>query len=112
VKEAQKYKDKLRFVHIKDCDAKVLEQVRRNNWTFEDAIDHKVFTIIGQGDVDFPAFFRTLLKNGYSGWMVVEQDVTFGATPTPPAENVAASLKYLRRAVADLNGADPLPDRN
>ena len=53
VREAEKYKSKLRFVHIKDCNAKVLEEARRNQWTFEEAIEHKVFTIIGQGDIDF-----------------------------------------------------------
>ena len=102
VKEAEKYKDKLRFVHIKDCDTKVLEKARRNKWTFEEAIEHKVFTVIGQGDIDFPAFFRTLVKNGYSGWSVVEQDVKFGATPIPPAQSIAASLRYLRGVVKDL----------
>jgi inosose dehydratase len=102
VKEAEKYKDKLRFVHIKDCDTKVLEEARRNKWTFEEAIEHKVFTIIGKGDIDFPAFFRTLVKNGYSGWSVVEQDVKFGATPIPPAQSIAASLQYLQGVVRDL----------
>ena len=105
VKEAEKYKSKLRFVHIKDCNTKVLEEARRNEWTFEKAIEHKVFAVIGQGNIDFPAFFRTLVKNGYSGWSVVEQDVTFGATPIPPAQNVAASLKYLRGVVNDLGVA-------
>ena len=105
VKEAEKYKSKLRFVHIKDCNVKVLEEARRNKWTFEEAIEHKVFTIIGKGDIDFPAFFRTLVKNNYSGWMVVEQDVKFGATPVPPAESIAASLKYLRGVVKDLGAA-------
>ena len=105
VKEAEKYKSKLRFVHIKDCNVKVLEEARRNKWTFEEAIEHKVFTIIGKGDIDFPAFFRTLVKNNYSGWMVVEQDVKFGATPIPPAESIAASLKYLRGVVNDLGAA-------
>jgi inosose dehydratase len=105
VKEAEKYKDKLRFVHIKDCDVKVLEQARKNKWTFEEAIEHKVFTVIGQGNIDFPAFFRTLVKNGYSGWSVVEQDVKFGATPIPPAQSIAASLKYLNGVVKDLGSA-------
>jgi inosose dehydratase len=89
-------------VHIKDCDTKVLDEARRNKWTFEEAIEHKVFTIIGRGNIDFPAFFRTLLKNGYSGWSVVEQDVKFGATPVPPAESIAASLNYLRTVVDNL----------
>jgi inosose dehydratase len=103
VKEAEKYKDKLRFVHIKDCNAKVLAEARRNKWTFEEAIEHKVFTVIGQGDIDFAALFRTLVKNGYSGWSVVEQDVKFGDTSIRPAESVAASLKFLRGIVADLD---------
>jgi inosose dehydratase len=102
VKEAEKYKDKLRFVHIKDCDLKVLEQARQNKWTFEEAIEHLVFTVIGQGNIDFPSFFRTLVKNGYSGWSVVEQDVKFGATTTPPAQSIAASLKYLNGVVNDI----------
>ncbi len=42
VKEAEKYKDKLRFVHIKDCNTAVLEEARRNKWTFEEAIEHQV----------------------------------------------------------------------
>jgi inosose dehydratase len=105
VKEAEKYKSKLRFVHIKDCNTAVLEEARRNKWAFEEAIEHKVFTVIGQGNIDFPAFFRTLVKNGYSGWSVVEQDVKFGATPIPPAQSVAASLRYLHGVVNDLGVA-------
>ena len=102
VQEANKYKDKLRFVHIKDCNAKVLAEARRNQWTFEQAIEHKVFTIIGQGDIDFPAFFRTLLKNGYSGWSVVEQDVKFDSTEILPKVSVASSLIYLNGVIEDL----------
>lgn len=105
VREAEKYKDKLRFVHIKDCNSKVLVEARKNKWTFEEAIEHKVFTIIGKGDIDFPAFFRTLLKNGYSGWSVVEQDVKFGATEIPPKDSIAASLKYLNGVVSQLESS-------
>lgn len=95
VTEAEKYKDKLRLVHVKDCNADILQKARAHKWTFEEAIEHKVFTIIGQGSIDFPAFFRTLLKNGFSGWSVIEQDVKFGATEIPPKVSVAASLAYL-----------------
>jgi inosose dehydratase len=102
VKEAEKFKSKLRFVHLKDCDRKVLEEARRKKWTFEEAIEHKVFTIIGNGDIDFPAFFRCLLKNGYSGWSVVEQDVKFGHTEIPPKVSVAASRKYLNGVIDNL----------
>jgi inosose dehydratase len=100
VAEAEKFRKILRFIHIKDVDDKVMAKVRSSDMNFERAIAANAFTIIGQGSVDFPAFFRVLKKNGYSGWMVVEQDVTFGATVVPPVESVAASLKYLLQASA------------
>ena len=105
VAEAGKFRSVLRFVHIKDVDDEVLKQARRKKLTFEQAIEEKVFTIIGKGSIDFPAFFRLLAKNNYSGWMVVEQDVKFGATAIPPAESIAASLKYLRGVVSKLSAA-------
>ena len=101
--EAEKYPGILRFVHIKDVDEKVMAQVRRTEMNFEQAIAAHAFTIIGQGSIDFPAFFRVLEKNNYSGWMVVEQDVTYGATVVPPVESVAASLKYLQKVAAGFD---------
>jgi inosose dehydratase len=105
VAEAEKYRSILRFVHIKDCDERILAEARRKGLTFDQAIEEKVFTIIGQGSIDFPTFFRVLEKNGYSGWMVVEQDVKFGATIIPPAESIAASLRYLQGVVNELAAA-------
>jgi inosose dehydratase len=102
--EAEKYRDILRFVHIKDVDAKVIAEVRRTEMNFEQAIEANAFTIIGQGSIDFPQFFQVLKKNGYSGWMVVEQDVKFGATIMPPVESIAASLRYLQQVVSGLDG--------
>ena len=105
IAEADKFRSVLRFVHIKDVDAKVLEESRRKKLTFEEAIEDKVFTIIGKGSIDFPAFFRLLVKNNYSGWLVVEQDVKFGATVIPPAQSIAASLKFLQGVVGNLAAA-------
>lgn len=102
VTEAAKFASVLRFLHIKDVDKRILEESRRKKLTFEEAIEEKVFTIIGQGSIDFPGLFRLLEKNNYSGWMVIEQDVKFGATVVPPAESVAASLRYLNGVVAEM----------
>jgi inosose dehydratase len=105
VTEAAKFASVLRFLHIKDVDKKILEESRRQQLTFEEAIEDKVFTIIGEGSINFRGLFRLLEKNNYSGWMVIEQDVKFGATVIPPAESVAASLRYLRGVVAETAGA-------
>jgi inosose dehydratase len=102
--EAAKFASVLRFIHIKDVDMNVLMEARRKRLNFEQAIEEKVFTIIGQGSIDFPGLFRLLEKNNYSGWMVIEQDVKFDATVVPPAESVAASLRYLHGVIADMAG--------
>jgi inosose dehydratase len=103
--EAEKFREVLRFIHIKDVDNKVMAQVRRSQMNFAQAIAANAFTIIGQGSVDFPAFFSVLEKNDYAGWMVVEQDVTYGATVVPPVESVAASLKYLQQVSSAFDGS-------
>jgi hypothetical protein len=40
--------------------------------------------------------------------MVVEQDVTYGATIVPPVESVAAGLKYLQGVAAAFDEAKAL----
>src|SRR3974390_2469605 len=101
--EAAKFASGLPFLHIKDVDTKVLAEARRRKLNFEQAIEEKVFTIIGGASTAFPALFRRLDKKGYSGWMVIEQDVKFGATVVPPAESVAASLRYLKGIVDEMD---------
>jgi inosose dehydratase len=105
VTEAEKYREILRFVHLKDVSEKALAEVRRKRMTFEQAIEINTFTIIGQGSIDFPEFLRVLDRNGYSGWMVVEQDVKFDAAIVPPVKSIAASLRYLRGVVDELDGS-------
>jgi hypothetical protein len=40
--------------------------------------------------------------------MVVEQDVTYGATVVPPVESVAAGLKYLQQISLAFDGSRAL----
>jgi inosose dehydratase len=102
IAEAEKYSKILRFIHIKDVNETVLAEARRKEMNFEQAIEVNAFTVIGEGAIDFPEFFQVLEKNKYSGWLVVEQDVKFGATVKPPVESVAASLRYLEQVVAGI----------
>ena len=103
VSEAQRYRALLRYIHIKDINRSVLEQARAKGLGFGQAVEAGVFTPIGEGCVDFPAFFQTLLQNDYSGWMVVEQDVKYGATVIPPAQSMATSRRYLQGVVERLS---------
>jgi len=95
VEEAAKYKGILRYLHIKDIDHKVLTECHRRELDFNQAVEAGVFTTIGEGCLDFPAFFTRAAANGYRGWCVVEQDIKFGVSPVAPKDSMGASLRYL-----------------
>lgn len=111
--EAQKYRSALHYVHIKDIDAHVLGDARRQKLNFEQAIGAGVFSGIGKGCIDFDGFFRFLAESRYSGWAIVEQDVIYGKTTVPPLESMRASLSYLKNVISNLESADkPAGRRN
>jgi len=91
----------LRYVDILLPNERELCKLAQIN-NFEQAVEANVFTVIGQGSINFTEFFGTLVRNDYSGWMVVEQDVKFDAVTIPPLERISTSLKYLRGVVDSL----------
>jgi inosose dehydratase len=106
VDEARKYRELLRYVHIKDVDARVLGEARRAKLNFEQAVGAGVFSRIGAGCIDFDAFFRFLAESGYAGWAIVEQDVIYGKTRVPPVESMRESLSYLKKVVGKIDSAN------
>lgn len=68
----EKYQSRIRHVHLKDCRETVLQQVARNNLSFLDGVRNGMFTVPGDGVIDFAPVFALLEKNDYHGWMVVE----------------------------------------
>jgi len=104
--EANKYRSLLRYVHIKDIDARVLGEARRKKLHFEQAVGAGIFSPIGGGCIDFGGFFRFLAGSQYSGWMVVEQDVIYGKTVVPPVESMRASLSYLKNLASNLESTN------
>jgi len=81
-------------VHFKDCEPRVAERARREQWDYQTALRHGVFCELGRGSVDFPALLRELEASNYDGWIVVEQDVlpAMGA----PLESATRNREYLK----------------
>jgi inosose dehydratase len=86
------YSERIAYIHLKDVDADVLADVRHHKLGFEDAIRRRIFTELGRGLLDVPAFLATLRDVGYDGWLMVEQDSTW----LTPVESARASRDYLR----------------
>jgi len=67
--------ERIDHLHVKDYSRTILEGVIADRAGMEEAWRRRVFCELGTGDVDFPAFFAELASSGYSGWLVVEQDL-------------------------------------
>jgi inosose dehydratase len=88
------FKERIWYVHFKDCDPNIAEQARDNAWNYKEAIERGVFCELGQGSVDFGRVARKLVGQGYDGWVCVEQDVLPGMGD--PKESARRNREHLR----------------
>lgn len=88
---AARYRDRISHVHAKDVRADVMARAAAEDWSFLHSVVEGVYTVPGDGMVDYPAVFRAL--RGYSGWVVIEAE-------QDPAK--ANPLHYARLGFANL----------
>ena len=61
-------------VHCKDSRPEILEKARATDMSFMGAVLEGIFTVPGDGTIDYPAILKVLHDAGYSGWLVVEAE--------------------------------------
>ena len=61
-------------VHCKDVRQAVLTRALAEDMSFMDAVLAGIFTVPGDGCIDFPPLLRRLCDAGYAGWLVVEAE--------------------------------------
>ena len=70
----KQYGPRIRNVHLKDIRQSVLDEVHSQKMSFLDSVKAGVFTVPGDGSLDFDPIFRALADAGYEGWFVVEAE--------------------------------------
>lgn len=91
----REFGDRVRYLHLKDCDGDVLQRVRDEGLGYFEAVEAGIFCELGQGIVDFPAVIAEMQKRGYDGWAIVEQDVLID-DPAAPKRISQANRDYLK----------------
>jgi inosose dehydratase len=91
---AQRYAARIGHVHLKSVRPAIVDRVRHERWSFCRAVTEGVFTIPGEGSVDFPAIFRILAHADYRGWLVVEAEEDPVKVPALPKAKAARA--YVR----------------
>lgn len=69
---ARRWRERISHVHAKDVRREMMERAQAEHMSFLDAVAAGVFTVPGDGCVDYASVFRELA--GYSGWVVVEAE--------------------------------------
>ena len=66
--------ERVAHVHCKDVRRSVFETILSSGGSFLDGVLEGMFTVPGDGDLDFSPLLRALEEIGYSGWIVVEAE--------------------------------------
>ena len=70
----RKYGLRIRNVHLKDIRQEILDIAHSGKMSFLDSVKAGVFTVPGDGCIDFSPIFKALAEGGYQGWFVVEAE--------------------------------------
>ena len=65
---------RITHVHCKDIRRPVLETAWAGDWSFMDSVLAGIFTVPGDGSVNYPPLLKRLHEAGYEGWLVVEAE--------------------------------------
>jgi inosose dehydratase len=71
---ARRHIERINHVHCKDVRPEVLTAMRKGDRSFLDAVVEGVFTVPGDGAVDFAGVLGVLKAARYLGWLVVEAE--------------------------------------
>lgn len=92
----RQYRERIRYVHLKDVDSTVRERVRQQHLDFYTAVRSGVFTPLGKGCADIAGVVADLLSVRYRGWIVAEQDILLPTSPRQAAlDNARLSRAFL-----------------
>jgi inosose dehydratase len=91
---ATRYARRIVHVHCKDVRREVLAHCRNRDSSFLNAVLEGVFTVPGDGMVDYRSVLEPIARSGYQGWLVVEAE-------QDPA--VAPPMKYATMGFQNLS---------
>lgn len=70
----KKYEDRIKHIHFKDVRQEITEAVDKDNQCFLDGVRKGMFTVPGDGVIDFEPILNLIYQSNYSGWIVVEAE--------------------------------------
>ncbi|MBB3109663.1 inosose dehydratase [Paenibacillus phyllosphaerae] len=103
----RKHYDRIAYIHLKDVRPDVLAEAREEEADFVTCIRKGVFTVPGDGCIDFAPIIAELVDRGYNGWAMLEGEQD--PATHPPYEYARKALDYIDALVPGgaREGAQP-----
>ncbi|HBR01340.1 MAG TPA: myo-inosose-2 dehydratase [Ruminiclostridium sp.] len=89
----------IKYIHLKNVREIVLEAVREYDIDFNNAVKCGLFTVPGDGGIDFKPIMDILANAGYEGWMIVEAEQYF---PSPSALTYQKMARNYMKEIAGI----------
>jgi inosose dehydratase len=70
----QRHADRICHVHCKDIRPDIMQDVKNRDLSFLSSMLNGVFTVPGDGFIDYQTLFKALKASNYEGWLVVEAE--------------------------------------
>ena len=96
----KKYVSRVNHVHCKDIRKEILNRSLSNDSSFRDSFLEGVFTVPGDGCINYKPLFKTLYDNKYSQWLIVEAEQD--PKKANPLEYAKIGYKYLNRILTEV----------
>jgi inosose dehydratase len=77
----REFRERVWLVHFKDCDGETAARAKAEGWDYLTAIRNGIFCGLGEGAIDHAAFYDELVRTGYEGWIVCENEAPPGRMP-------------------------------
>jgi inosose dehydratase len=97
---AARYARRIVHVHCKDVRREVLAYCRNRDSSFLNAVLEGVFTVPGDGMVDYRGVLEPIERSGYQGWLVVEAEQD--PAVAPPMKYATMGYRNLSAVAAEL----------
>ena len=94
----EKYISRINHIHCKDIRKKILKQSLDSDLSFRDSFLKGVFTVPGDGCIDYNNIIKILFQNNYEKWLVIEAEQD--PIKANPFDYAKLGYKYLKNVVS------------
>lgn len=92
----RQHRERIAHVHCKDVRPEIFQRTLHDGGSFLDGVLAGMFTVPGDGALDFDAVMKALAEIDYSGWIIIEAEQD--PAKADPCEYAQIGLRTLRRS--------------